>query len=523
MTKVAISVGHGQKIRGARGNPVPPQVDEVDECKKMVDRVAELLGCVKYFDTSSTSQSQNLNAITNWHNKQTRDLDVSFHLNAYDHTAQGTEVLYLTQQAKAAEVCAAIVAAGSFTSRGAKKRTDLAFLNNTSKPAILLETFFCDHTGDSNKYHDRFEEICRAIAESISDTELGDQPPSRPDRPERPGNPFDVPLEDRPLISKGDVGPDVEDLQRMLPRFDGDIDGDFGPVTEDAVYEYQRSRGLQDDGIVGPNTWGALYAHTPPVPPPPPPPGAFTQAQQTKIKNIAMQAEIADYYWEDRGQAPAGYTKGMALAFAQSYRKLLVRHPALLEMSKVRTSSDKDVFQIYRSEFDKYHMSNESGTLDTDRLRHLYAFMLGSGMRESSGRHCEGRDQSATNVESTTAEAGLFQTSYNAHSASDPEFDDLMAEFSLPENEAVCYLDAFKEDVSCSSSEWSCYGSGDGYKFQELCKSCPAFAVESHGLTLRNLCNHYGPVQRGEVELMPEANEMFLLVQHYVDSITVVS
>ena len=79
------------------------------------------------------------------------------------------------------------------------------------------------------------------------------------------------------------------------------------------------------------------------------------------------------------------------------------------------------------------------------------------------------------------------------------------------------------KDVSCSSSEWSCYGSGDGYKFQELCKSCPAFAVESHALTLRNLCNHYGPVTRKEVELMPEAEEMLKLVQDYVDSITVIA
>jgi len=146
--------------------------------------------------------------------------------------------------------------------------------------------------------------------------------------------------------------------------------------------------------------------------------------------------------------------------------------------------------------------------------------MLGSGMRESSGRHCEGRDQSADNVSSgDTAEAGLFQTSYNAHSASDPEFDDLMDEYSQPENEAVCYLSAFEVGVSCSSSEWSCYGSGSGYHFQELCKSCPAFAVETHALTLRNLCNHYGPIIRKEVELLPEAEDMFKQVQDYVDTL----
>jgi hypothetical protein len=44
--------------------------------------------------------------------------------------------------------------------------------------------------------------------------------------------------------------------------------------------------------------------------------------------------------------------------------------------------------------------------------------MMGLGMRESSGQHCEGRDMSADNVSSDTAEAGLFQMSWNASGCS---------------------------------------------------------------------------------------------------------
>lgn len=36
------------------------------------------------------------------------------------------------------------------------------------------------------------------------------------------------------------------------------IDGVFGPQTRDAVAEFQESRGLQADGIVGPITLRAL-------------------------------------------------------------------------------------------------------------------------------------------------------------------------------------------------------------------------------------------------------------------------
>ena len=184
--RIAISSGHGLHIRGARGSPVPPQCDEVDEARKIVDRVAELLGCVKFHDNTSTSQSQNLNTIVAWHNNQTRDLDTSIHFNAFDHNAHGTEVLYVTQEALANDVCDEICEAGDFTNRGAKYRSDLAFLNNTNKPAILIETCFCDNTGDCNKYHADFEAICRAIAETISGQSLPDQPPEQPPEVEVP-------------------------------------------------------------------------------------------------------------------------------------------------------------------------------------------------------------------------------------------------------------------------------------------------------------------------------------------------
>ena len=38
----------------------------------------------------------------------------------------------------------------------------------------------------------------------------------------------------------------------------GGLDGIFGARTAQAVREYQRSRGLQADGIVGCNTWRSL-------------------------------------------------------------------------------------------------------------------------------------------------------------------------------------------------------------------------------------------------------------------------
>lgn len=39
----------------------------------------------------------------------------------------------------------------------------------------------------------------------------------------------------------------------------GTVDGDFGPKTFAAIECFQSKKGLSVDGIVGPQTWGALY------------------------------------------------------------------------------------------------------------------------------------------------------------------------------------------------------------------------------------------------------------------------
>jgi hypothetical protein len=63
------------------------------------------------------------------------------------------------------------------------------------------------------------------------------------------------------LLSLGSKGDDVAFVQGRLvdQGFDpGPIDGDFGPVTDAAVRSFQQARGLDVDGVVGPQTLAAL-------------------------------------------------------------------------------------------------------------------------------------------------------------------------------------------------------------------------------------------------------------------------
>lgn len=56
-------------------------------------------------------------------------------------------------------------------------------------------------------------------------------------------------------IKKGSRGNEVATLQRKLNLI---ADGIFGKITDEAVRDFQKSRGLAADGIVGPRTWAAL-------------------------------------------------------------------------------------------------------------------------------------------------------------------------------------------------------------------------------------------------------------------------
>lgn len=63
------------------------------------------------------------------------------------------------------------------------------------------------------------------------------------------------------IIQRGSTGADVKALQVLLKGYGYDpngIDSIFGPGCQDAVKRYQKAKGLNVDGCVGPATWGSL-------------------------------------------------------------------------------------------------------------------------------------------------------------------------------------------------------------------------------------------------------------------------
>jgi len=167
---ITISPGHWRVGSGACD-----LIDEVTEARKVVNRVIEYLRSAKIAvnhieDNSSTNQQQNLKYLVTEHNKTNRKLDVSVHFNAAARSTRGlgVEVLYYDQKELANNVSKAISDVSGLINRGAKERKELAFLNGTEKPAILIEVCFVSSEVDVALYRRDFDKICRAIANELA-------------------------------------------------------------------------------------------------------------------------------------------------------------------------------------------------------------------------------------------------------------------------------------------------------------------------------------------------------------------
>ena len=289
--QVNISSGHSINCQGA-----VDIINEVTEARKVVDRVYEIIKasgkqCYKYHDTSSSS-TQNLVNIVNWHNGFKDGVDVSIHFNAYTHVDKpmGVEVCYYSNSSLAVAVSKEIATAGGFIDRGAKQRTGLYFLKHTNKPAILIEVCFVDSVADVNLYRANFERICQAIAKSLIGSIVAQAPTTSIPVATAP-KPTPTPSGDawvrslqaelnaqgfrdsngNKLIVDGiagsktlsacptlKVGARGNITKLMQQKVGTTADGIFGNGTKQAVINYQKSKGLSTDGIVGQNTWRKL-------------------------------------------------------------------------------------------------------------------------------------------------------------------------------------------------------------------------------------------------------------------------
>ena len=295
--KIAVRGGHTELCTGASA-----LIDELTEDRKVKDAVIKYLRKLGYevLDVTppvnyTSSISADLAYGVNKANEWGADLFISIHFNkAYDsyNGALGSEVCIYSENDIAQRVVNRLGELG-FKNRGQKIRTNLYELKHTKMKAMIVETCFVEATEDVTLYrrlgHDK---VGQAIAEAIvndkvseSDTPVKKEEVSKPvqapvsntddwvarlqaecnkqgfSNQKIDGIPGANTLKGCPTLKKGASGNITKLLQEKLVKLGystNGVDGIFGSGTYSAVREFQKTRGLSADGIVGQNTWRKL-------------------------------------------------------------------------------------------------------------------------------------------------------------------------------------------------------------------------------------------------------------------------
>jgi predicted chitinase len=107
---------------------------------------------------------------------------------------------------------------------------------------------------DRLKYYNRAKQVLSQDDGGAASPAADATPPPASDgqTPAYPGSP----------LRQGSTGAAVQTLQQRLNDLGYSIavDGNFGPGTQGAVVDFQGTKGLSNDGVVGPQTWSALWA-----------------------------------------------------------------------------------------------------------------------------------------------------------------------------------------------------------------------------------------------------------------------
>src|SRR5262249_55234667 len=105
---------------------------------------------------------------------------------------------------------------------------------------------------------------------------------------------------------------------------------------------------------------------------------AVTPTLHERIISHVGVSDVPNLIWSDRGPAPSGYAKGMAVAFARVYAKWKMRNSAALVMAAANSGDDtRDALSWYNSRFQPKAMDNSKA--GAEPLRPLFVQRYATG------------------------------------------------------------------------------------------------------------------------------------------------
>ena len=171
---ICISVGHSI-LKSGSCTSANGLINEYLYCKSLApvlqdtlskegNKVDVIICPERQFKSKNEEKTYKLEKI----NRSSYDLVVELHLNSYNGSAKGTEILYYSSIGKEYALRIVNKLGDIFSNRGAKERKDLYMLKSTKYPSIIVEIFFCDNISDLDiAKQTGLKSLSKLIAEGI--------------------------------------------------------------------------------------------------------------------------------------------------------------------------------------------------------------------------------------------------------------------------------------------------------------------------------------------------------------------
>jgi N-acetylmuramoyl-L-alanine amidase len=273
---IAIDDGHGMETAGKR-TPAFPDGTVIREnqfnsaAAKFFAEEMRRCDCNIIF-TAPTDVDTPLGTRVRTANNANADIFVSFHYNAFtgvwDQTKGGVSTHYYRESERSKRLAQYVqdeLIKGTAQANRGIVPGGLYVTKYTTMPAILIEAGFMDVTKeaklmlDVNFQKEVARETARGVCNYLGIPYVEEGSGGTPQTPTS-----EIPQYPGTSVRLGDKGENVKLIQQKLNSLgidSGPVDGSFGSKTLSAVLIFQKVRGLEVDGRVGPKTWAELFVN----------------------------------------------------------------------------------------------------------------------------------------------------------------------------------------------------------------------------------------------------------------------